>query len=267
MKTLAALLALTSSALAQEPPRPPERPRPTQDAEARERSLVELRTRIADVKTALASLPKDSPERGPRETELRRLEEELRRLQQPRPPEPPGGRNPGPPPGEGPPFPPGAERRRPVSNPEEVRAWIKEHEPESYRRLMAAQEEGRRPEVMDMLAAAEGRMHGLNEMKARDPKGYERLLAMRKLEQETVELGEKARQAAPEERERLSAPLKEKLAQLFDLREEARARELEELRRRVGDLEKALAGRKANKERIVENRRRVLLGERPDDEW
>lgn len=260
MRTLLALAFLSAPALAQEPPRPPERPRPPQDAEARERMVRDLEARIKDVRAALESLPQESPERTPKENELRRLEEEVRRLRQPgrpgQPPEPPG-----------PPFPPGVQRPRPISSPDEVRAWLKENEPETYRRLAAIQEGGRRPEVLEILAGAEGRMHEMNEMKTRDPKGYERLAAMRKLEQETVELGEKARQAAPEEREKLSAPLKEKISRLFDLREEARTRELEELKRRVGELEKALAGRKANKERIVENRRRVLLGERPDDEW
>jgi hypothetical protein len=132
---------------------------------------------------------------------------------------------------------------------------------------MSLQDRGHRPEVLEILAGAEGRMVAMNDMKARDPRGYERLQTMRKLEQETLELAEKARQAPPEEREKASAPLKEKLSQLFDLREETRARELEELRRRVGELEKALAGRKANKEKHVENRRRVLLGEKPGEDW
>ena len=257
MRTLAALLLLSASALAQEPPRPP---RPPQDAEARDRMVRDLEARLKDAKAALESLPQDSQERPPKENEVRRIEEEIRRLRQParpgQPPEPPG-----------PSFPPGAERRRPIVNPEEVRSWLKENEPETYRKLMAVQNDGRRPEVLDMLAGAEGRMHEMNEMKTRDPKGYERLVAMRKLEQETIRLGESARQAPPEEREKLSAQMKEQLSRLFDLREEARSRELEELKRRVGDLEKALAGRKANKDRIVENRRRVLLGDRPDDDW
>ncbi len=296
MRTLAALLLLGSTALAQEPPpRPrPEPPelerriravrqqlaeareedrerlegelrrleeelrrahppgRPPQESEARE-----LQGRINDLRAALEPLPKDSPERARKEQELRRLEEEMSRLRPPRgpaqPPEPPG-----------PPFPPGAERRRPVLNPEEIRAWLRENEPETYQRLMGLQARGARPEIMDILAGAEGRMHAMNEMKTRDPRGYERLVAMRNLEQETLELAERSRLAPPEERERIAAALKEKLSQLFDLRQEARERELEELRRRVGELEKALAGQRANKERHVENRRRILLGERPD---
>ncbi len=249
MRTLIALLCLSAPAPAQEPPHPPQG-----TTEARERAALEARAR--DLKAALEGLPQDSPERGPKETELRRVEDELRRLRQPRPPQPPD-----------PAFPPGAQRPRPVMAVDEIRAWLREHEPETFRRLMGLQEQGRRPEVMEILAGAEGRIHQLKEMEARDPKGYARMLALRKLEQETLELGERARSAEGEERAGLSERLRDAVGRLFDLREEIRAQEIEELKRRVGALERALDGRKANRERIVENRRRALLGEIPDEGW
>ncbi len=178
----------------------------------------------------------------------------------PRPAQPP---RPGQPsrPGEALPMP------RPVENPDEVRAWLKENEPETYKRMMEAQEAGRRPDVMRMLSEAEPRMRQLEEMKERDPRGFERMKEMRALEGESVELGERSRRAAPDERERIAKRLAEVLGKLFDLREENRAREVGELKKRLEALEKELANRKGNKEKIVEQRRRELLGAKGDLDW
>ena len=110
-------------------------------------------------------------------------------------------------------------------------------------------------------------MRQLTEMKERDPRGFERLKELRVLEGESVELGERARCAEPVERERIAKRLAEVLGKLFDLREENRAREVGELKRRLEALEKELANRKGNKERIVEQRRRELLGEKGELDW
>lgn len=163
---------------------------------------------------------------------------------------------------------PGAEPPlRPLANAEEVKAWLREHEPETARRVERAIEEGRRPEANRLLAEAEPRMREMAEMKSRDPKAYERLQELRGLERETLELSERARQAAPADREKAAPILQEKLSRLFDLREESKARELSELKRRVAEIEKQLEARKASKERIVERRKRELLGERMQDDW
>lgn len=154
---------------------------------------------------------------------------------------------------------------RPVQNPEEVKAWLREHEPETARRVDRATKEGRRPEAMQMLADAERRMRESSELKERDPKAFAQLQELRKLERESLELADQARQ--PGEREAVSAKLKETLSKLFDLREESKARELAELRKRVDEIEKQIEARKKSKERIVERRRRELLGERMEDDW
>jgi len=167
-----------------------------------------------------------------------------------------------------PPMPPGPERR-PLApmNPDEVRAWLKDNEPETFRALMQIQSEGRREEVMRIMSEAGSRMREMAELKQRDPKGYERMVELRRAERESMELAEQARRAPPEEREAASKKLKENLSRLFDLREENRARELTELKRRVEALEKALVERKTSKERIVEKRRRELMGEKVDEDW
>jgi NTP pyrophosphatase (non-canonical NTP hydrolase) len=212
----------------------------------------ELEKRLQDLRAALEALPQDAPERPARQEELRRTEEELKRLRPPR---------------VVPPIPPVPERRRPFADPNEVRKWLQENEPETFLRLQRAQEEGRRPEVLDLLAAAEGRMAERESMKERDPQGFQRMTELRKLEGESLELAEAIRKGDGGHKEQATVKLKDVLGRLFDLREEQRARELAELRKRVEDLEKALNGRKASKDRIVDRRKRQLLGEPLDDEW
>lgn len=155
----------------------------------------------------------------------------------------------------------------PPFNPDEVRAWIKDNEPETYRRLMQFQEDGRREDVQRVLGDASMRMREMAELKQRDPKGYERMQEMRRLEREGGELAEAVRKAPPEEKEAVSKKLNENLAKQFDMREEMRVREIAELKRRVDALEKALGDRKANKEKIVDRRRREMLGEKVDEDW
>lgn len=152
-------------------------------------------------------------------------------------------------------------------NPEEVREWLKDNEPETFRHLMQMQGDGRRPEVQRILSEAVPRMRELNDLKIRDPKGYEKLMDMRRLERESLEQAEALRRTPPEQREPKMAVLKETLNKLFDAREEVRARELTELKRRVDMLEKAVKERQASKDRIVEKRRRELLGEKSEDDW
>lgn len=194
----------------------------------------------------------------------------------PKPPEPPRqerrdpfeGPRPAQPQPPTPPQPPMPERRGvPSFNADEVRGWLRENEPETYRRLMQMQEEGRRPDSMRVLEEASHRMREMNELKQRDPKGYEKITEMRRLERESVTQAEAARRAPPEEREAAVNKLKETLGKLFDAREEARARELVELKRRVEALEKALGERKTAKEKLVEKRRRELMGEKSDEDW
>jgi hypothetical protein len=214
--------------------------------------MRELTEQIERLRDQLLKLSPEAPDRPRLESSLRQAEEELRRVWVQQPPAPAR---------------PPVERPRPITDPDQVRAWLRENEPETYARLMRLQEDGRRPEVLEILAAAEGRMAAMAEMKERDPRGYERLQEMRKLEVESFQLAHRAKAAPPEERDRAVKHLGELLGRLFDLREESRARELAELKRRVEELEKNLSGRKANKERIVDRRRKELLGERIDEDW
>lgn len=155
----------------------------------------------------------------------------------------------------------------PPVNTDEVRNWLKENEPETFRRLAQLQEDGRRDEAMRILMEATPRMREMKDLKERDPKAFERMAEMRRLDRESQDQAEQARRAPPEEREAAVKKLKETLGRLFDAREDIRQRELAELKRRVESLEKALSDRKAGKERIVEKRRRELMGEKSEDDW
>jgi hypothetical protein len=149
----------------------------------------------------------------------------------------------------------------------EGKAWLKENEPETLRRWNQLVEEGRREEAQRLLMEVAPRIRELQELKERDPKGFEKMMEMRRLEHQSAEQAEQARRAPPEEREAAAKKLKETLTRLFDAREEVRLRELGELKRRVEALEKALGERKNNKDRIVEKRRRELMGEKSEDDW
>ncbi|HZF00090.1 MAG TPA: hypothetical protein VE981_23980 [Planctomycetota bacterium] len=237
MKTLMAILLLSTPVLAQDKPKEGEHPR--QD-----------RPRDGD-----PPRPPGTPRDG-----------------DPRPPGPPRDGDPRPPgaprDGDRPGTPrENARRAVPPFNPDEVRAWIKDNEPETFRRLSQFQEEGKREDVQRVLADASMRMREMADLKQRDPKAYERMQEMRRLEREGMELAEQARRSPPEEKDGVSKKLAENLTKQFDLREEQRVREIAELKRRVEALEKALGDRKGNKEKIVERRRRELMGEKVDEDW
>jgi hypothetical protein len=237
MKTLAALLILSTAAWAQDrPPQEGDKPRPERPREGDR-----------------PPRPRDGDQPhppGPRDGD----------------PRPPGAPRDNPrPPGS----PEGAPGRRPVPpfNPEDVRAWLKDNEPETLRRVNQMQSEGHREEVQRMLGDASMRMRDLNDLKQRDPKAFERMQSMRTLDREGMELAEQVRRGPPEEREAATKKLQENLAKQFDLREEQRVREISELKRRIEGLEKSLTDRKANKEKIVERRKKELLGEKVDEDW
>ena len=136
MKTLLTLLLLATSTWAQDKqdrPKEGDQPRPERPRDG------------------------DKP-RGPREGD---------------PPRPPGPRDGDRPPGaprEGDrPGMPRENLRRPVPpfNPEEVRGWLKDNEPETFRRLNQMQEEGKREEVQRVLGDASMRMHSAKVSRSR----------------------------------------------------------------------------------------------------
>ena len=146
MKTLAALLILSTAALAQDPPRNGDKPRPEPRREG-----------------DLPRPPQDGDQpRPPRDGDRPHPSGD-----QPRPPGVPHDA------GQRPPGSEGLPGRRPVPqfNPEEVRGWLKDSEPETFRRLNQMQEEGHREEVQRVLGDASIRMREMSELKqhSREP--------------------------------------------------------------------------------------------------
>lgn len=141
---------------------------------------------------------------------------------------------------------------------EELREWLGRHEPETLRRLESLRAEGRHDEFARQVQEA---LQRRNEFE-RDPESHQRWQRMRQLERETFDLAERVRRGEDVRRE-----LFEKLAALFDLREEQRARELADLKRRVDELEKILQKRRENRTSIIEKRLREMTGEKSVDEW
>jgi hypothetical protein len=269
-----ALVTLVALALQEPPPRSPDggerrgRESVPQDPAARDRAIRDLEKRVVELQEQIDGLPNETPLREEKILQQKRAKEELQRLKEPPLRRPVDPAAPPQPPPVAVPAPPAPRPVRMVENVEAVRAWLKENEPETHLRMVRAQDEGRRPEVMQILSEAEPRMRQMVEMKERDPKAFERTKEMRRLEGESVDLGERARRAAaPDERDRIAKQLSEVLQKLFDLREENRARDVAELKRRVEALEKELSNRKQNRERIVEQRRRELLGEKGEYDW
>ena len=129
--------------------------------------------------------------------------------------------------------------------------FLRDHEPETFNRIMRE---------------TQARKRRIEEMKERDPEGYGRFRRMAEMDRKAAELAETAlRSESLDDRRKLE----EHLGLLFDVREEFRARGVAELKRRIGKLEKELAGRRKRKAELVEQRVRELLrpreGERGRD--
>lgn len=156
---------------------------------------------------------------------------------------------------------------RPLSREEvdEARKWLQENEPEQARfleEMLASEPMRARGMVQDVLR----RKAEMEEMKQRDPEGYAKFQKMRELERKCNELVAEIRKGG-HGKDELRKQLSDVLSQLFDLREEQRAKELADLKRRVEELEKILQKRKESRASIIERRLKEMLGEKSDEDW
>lgn len=93
---------------------------------------------------------------------------------------------------------------------------------------------------------------------------------IKELEMQTHGLGMKLRSLpaeSKEDRAELQSKLKESVTKLFDLREQARVKEVESLKKRLEELTLMLEKRKANRDQIIERRIRQLSGELDELDW
>jgi hypothetical protein len=101
----------------------------------------------------------------------------------------------------------------------------------------------------------------------RNKEAIERSRKIGELEVETESLGLKYQNADKPDKSTIKTDLKNKLNELFELRESNRKEEVGQLENRLSELKKTLQERRENKEEIVKKRMLELLGESKNIEW
>ncbi|MBI2933068.1 MAG: hypothetical protein HYY16_15600 [Planctomycetes bacterium] len=241
MLHLACALFILCPPLAQdEPPQPPQR----EDLHKPEEEVLK---KIDETERALRETD-NAKRRAELEAQLRRLRRHLEELRHPQPP----------------PL-PGRDMDEHLRMLDEIKEYAREFEPEAFRRLQRFLEHARTEEAHPMLNDLRRRMQELREMRQRHPDEFERRQKIAAAEREAWDLADRFRKAEGEERGRLKEQLAGALSKVFDMREEARGRELAELEGRVMELRETLAKRRENKAKIVEKRAQEMLGE--EYEW
>ncbi len=147
---------------------------------------------------------------------------------------------------------------------EQTRQWATEFEPDTARRMAEMLESKRLDDVNRLANEVRRRMDEMNELRESNPDEFKRRRDLAGMERSTWSIAEKLRKAGEADRATLKTELMASLNKLFDIREESRARELEELEKRVAELRRALEKRRENKSKIVEKRAQDMLGDEFD---
>lgn len=101
----------------------------------------------------------------------------------------------------------------------------------------------------------------MQEMRERNTELYEQLVREQSLERETVELSQRIRSLSEgSEREELIDRLRVRLEEIFEMKQENRRREIEELEERLGSLQHRLEKRERYHDYIIEKRLNQLIG-------
>ena len=106
----------------------------------------------------------------------------------------------------------------------------------------------------------------LVDLKADNPREYERALRLCRLEDECLGLAQKARAAQGADREALVASLKKKLAEAFDAKQESMKRQVAVMEAELANLRRRVAKRAEGRDQLIERRALDLLGDR-EAEW
>ena len=102
----------------------------------------------------------------------------------------------------------------------------------------------------------------LQEMQQRHKQLYDRLMHERNMEAETYDLARTIRQLpAGPERQRYLDSLRTTLDQIFELKQENRRREIDQLEDQLEDLQRRLEKREEMREQMIEQRIQQLVGE------
>ncbi len=153
---------------------------------------------------------------------------------------------------------------------ERLLQWLAPREPARARALKTLIDEKRfdvaEREFEDALQAMD-RETSRAATEPKDPEVRERETQNARLEAASRELADAYRKAGGEEKEAIRGKLRETLAQLFEVREWFRHRELERLQREIDQMRRVLEERQANRERILEKRLSELIGEGDPLDW
>ena len=123
----------------------------------------------------------------------------------------------------------------------------------------------RRGDVMRKLFAETTK---LQEMRQRDPEGFELAVQQRRLDRQVRTLGAELRTAKEQgERERIANELRATLDQLFEVRETLREREIKGLEEKIKELRALAKKRRDHKAEVIEHRIKQLSGQLDYLKW
>lgn len=142
-------------------------------------------------------------------------------------------------------------------------AFTREHFPRMHQRLQRVREAD--PVAFrQMLRRLRGPLARLQEVEKRDPRLAARMIEQQKLEMEIFELRRQHRAAyTTEERARIESEIRERIGQKFNARMGRLKFEIAELRRRLDEQTKRLAGQEERREQLIEKEYRELMS-RPE---
>jgi hypothetical protein len=124
-------------------------------------------------------------------------------------------------------------------------------------------EEGR-----EALRATARQLREMKELKERDPERFKLQMRIAELDRQSNELGQKVRRAPDgDEKKQTATELREVLNKLFDLRQEEREKNVQQIERDLKELREALEQRKAKREEIIQHRFDQLTGKAALLEW
>jgi len=153
-----------------------------------------------------------------------------------------------------------------VERKDEVVRFIREHFPERAARL----EELKRRDPEEFRKRRQelaGEIRRLLDLKEKDPATFRVQLEEMRLRDELQRLAREARGLAAGSRERQEAEkaLRDAVRKSFELRQKVKEAELQELRKRLQDLEGSLSRRAERREQLIEERTQELLGSGTED--
>lgn len=171
------------------------------------------------------------------------------------------------------------ERRPPIRDIEDLKSelgkdWekiilakIQAEEPDEIEPLQ--QEKLKNPRrYEEQLAKLWDDVRRLEKVKQEDPPRYNNLKKQLQLERDCRKLAQEYRKSKDDTRKfQVKADLKNKLTELFNLREAERAGKVTELEQELAQLKEMLAFREKNKDKIIEKRLNEMIGENEKLEW